>query len=115
MGNHAGGDANGYGVLIEIGRDDCSDSHDSSVRYVDVADDFYAVGEADAMSERRIVEHVALNVMSQSHKDSDRKVAVDAYTTVRVYDNRAVVPNHKSRTDVCLPWNLKPVFDRIVS
>lgn len=114
VGNYASRYAHGYGVFVESGCDDSSDSDNGSVVNVDVANDFHAVGQTNPMSDSGVVKNMVLNVMGQSHKNSDRNVAVDAYTAVWIDNNRAVVAYHQPRSYVCLPRNLEAVFDRVV-
>lgn len=114
VGNYASRYAHGYGVFVESGCDDSSDSDNGSIVNVDVANDFHAVGQTNPMPDSGVVKNMVLNVMGQSHKNSDRNVAVDAYTAVWIDNNRAVVAYHQPRAYVCLPRNLEAVFDRVV-
>ena len=115
MGNNVSGYAYGYGVFVKVGCDDCPDSYDCPVCYMNIPNNFYAIAQVNPMSDGRVVKGMTFNIMSKSHKHSDREVAVDAYAAVGVDDNRTIVAYHQSGAYVCLPRNLKAVFDRIVS
>lgn len=55
VGNYASRYAHGYGVFVESGCDDSSDSDNGSVVNVDVANDFHAVGQTNPMSDSGVV------------------------------------------------------------
>ena len=56
VGNYASRYAHGYGVFVESGCDDSSDSDNGSVVNVDVANDFHTVGQTNPMSDSGVVQ-----------------------------------------------------------